>query len=242
MDSGKFLLILFVGLIVYGLFRLSVHLWNSFVDWLADTAWPRIKDWFSRGFDHIKTWWDDLWDKSWFTNLMFVFFLALTPIIMVLAPVFGGVSFAIGKLPISDRQKRLVTKISHAVLLLLLIIGTAITLYTKYAPESAPPTSHGSEIASSLSVSSSSSSSGGSVYKASATTRPTRTPTPTPTRVVYTPTPSAEDAEIIVYVTEYGSKYHRRSCGSLWNSCYEITLSKAIANGYTPCKKCNPPK
>jgi hypothetical protein len=38
MDSGKFLLILFAGLIVYGLFRLSVHLWNSFVDWLADTA------------------------------------------------------------------------------------------------------------------------------------------------------------------------------------------------------------
>jgi hypothetical protein len=74
------------------------------------------------------------------------------------------------------------------------------------------------------------------------TVKPTRTPTPTPTRVVYTPTPSAEDAEIIVYVTEYGSKYHRRSCGSLWNSCYEITLSKAIANGYTPCKKCNPPK
>lgn len=74
------------------------------------------------------------------------------------------------------------------------------------------------------------------------TVKPTRTPTPTPTRVVYTPTPSAEDEEIIVYVTEYGSKYHRRSCGSLWNSCYEITLSKAIANGYTPCKKCNPPK
>ncbi len=44
----------------------------------------------------------------------------------------------------------------------------------------------------------------------------------------------------IVYVTDTGTKYHRESCGSLWNSSRPISKERAIASGYTPCKKCKP--
>ena len=54
-------------------------------------------------------------------------------------------------------------------------------------------------------------------------------------------TESSDSEEITVYVTDTGSKYHRASCGSLWNSCHEITLSQAVASGYGPCGSCNPP-
>lgn len=192
MDSGKFLLILFAGLIVYGLFRLSVHLWNSFVDWLADTAWPRIKDWFRELGDSIKH-----------------------------------------REPLSDSAKVAIIFAALIVIVVALLFWST-TISSSFANTPVPSVSF-------LSAQSATQTPSPTPTRVP-TVKPTRTPTPTPTRVVYTPTPSEEDAEIIVYVTEYGSKYHRRSCGSLWNSCYEITLSKAIANGYTPCKKCNPPK
>ncbi|MDD7649229.1 MAG: Ada metal-binding domain-containing protein [Cloacibacillus porcorum] len=52
---------------------------------------------------------------------------------------------------------------------------------------------------------------------------------------------SASD-NTIVYVTRTGSKYHRDGCGSLSRSKIEITLKDAKAEGYTPCKRCNPPR
>ena len=43
---------------------------------------------------------------------------------------------------------------------------------------------------------------------------------------------------ISVWITLYGSKYHRRSnCGNTQHA-YKITLKSAISQGYTPCKKC----
>lgn len=47
--------------------------------------------------------------------------------------------------------------------------------------------------------------------------------------------------DTIVYITDYGEKYHRISCRSLRESKHEISLSEAIAEGYTPCGICNPP-
>lgn len=41
-----------------------------------------------------------------------------------------------------------------------------------------------------------------------------------------------------VYITDYGDKYHREWCGSLWHSSNPISLAKAIERGYEPCQKC----
>lgn len=49
-----------------------------------------------------------------------------------------------------------------------------------------------------------------------------------------------QDTDVYVYITETGGKYHRWSCRYLKDSCYEISLSKAIARGYTACSVCNP--
>ncbi len=53
--------------------------------------------------------------------------------------------------------------------------------------------------------------------------------------------PPKEKNEIIVYVTEYGSKYHSITCGSLYKSCIPIYLKEAINQGYGPCSRCDPP-
>lgn len=42
-----------------------------------------------------------------------------------------------------------------------------------------------------------------------------------------------------VYVTATGSKYHRAGCGYL-KSSRAISLSDAVAAGYTPCSRCKP--
>lgn len=49
-----------------------------------------------------------------------------------------------------------------------------------------------------------------------------------------------EENEQIVYITETGEKYHRGSCRYLKDSKIEISLSDAIAQGYTPCGVCKP--
>ena len=46
--------------------------------------------------------------------------------------------------------------------------------------------------------------------------------------------------EVIVYITDTGSKYHRSSCSYLIQSKIQIDESKAIRQGYTPCSRCNP--
>lgn len=44
----------------------------------------------------------------------------------------------------------------------------------------------------------------------------------------------------VVYITNSGEKYHRAGCQYLKKSCIEISKADAIAQGYTPCKKCKP--
>ena len=44
-----------------------------------------------------------------------------------------------------------------------------------------------------------------------------------------------------VYITKTGKKYHVQTCGYLSRSSIAISLSDAIAAGYTPCSVCDPP-
>lgn len=59
-------------------------------------------------------------------------------------------------------------------------------------------------------------------------------------------TPAYSDSEssysnnYTVYITATGNKYHSWGCQYLRNSCYSITLSDAIAQGYTACSRCKP--
>jgi|HigsolmetaAR203D_1030402.scaffolds.fasta_scaffold00576_3 competence protein ComEC len=46
---------------------------------------------------------------------------------------------------------------------------------------------------------------------------------------------------IIVHITNTGSKYHRAGCRHLSKSDIEVTLEEALNKGLTPCKTCNPP-
>lgn len=53
---------------------------------------------------------------------------------------------------------------------------------------------------------------------------------------------SAENEDVVVYITETGEKYHREDCSSLKDSKIETSLSEAKKAGYEPCKKCDPPE
>lgn len=50
------------------------------------------------------------------------------------------------------------------------------------------------------------------------------------------------DAAITVHITKTGEKYHHSGCSSLSKSDIPITLEEAKAQGYSPCKRCNPPQ
>lgn len=62
-------------------------------------------------------------------------------------------------------------------------------------------------------------------------------PTPEPTPQT-TPQPQTI---VTVYITNTGEKYHRWGCQYLWNSSIPVSLQSALASGYTPCSRCNPP-
>lgn len=49
-----------------------------------------------------------------------------------------------------------------------------------------------------------------------------------------------DDEGETVYITNTGKKYHRAGCSSLKKSKIAVSKEKAIAEGYTPCSKCNP--
>lgn len=68
------------------------------------------------------------------------------------------------------------------------------------------------------------------------TQKPTATPTPRPTA---TPVPQAP-ISYTVYITRTGEKYHSYGCQYLRQSCIAIDKDDAIAQGYSPCSKCNP--
>lgn len=61
-----------------------------------------------------------------------------------------------------------------------------------------------------------------------------------PPDVEQQPAPS-EPQEIIVYVTDTGSKYHNAGCSYL-KSSNPMPLSDAKSSGYTPCSRCHPPQ
>lgn len=43
-----------------------------------------------------------------------------------------------------------------------------------------------------------------------------------------------------VYIGKTGTKYHRKTCGTLKGKGRAITLSEALAQGREPCKRCKP--
>lgn len=52
-----------------------------------------------------------------------------------------------------------------------------------------------------------------------------------------------EEAEqILVHITDSGTKYHAAGCAALKKSDHEVTLEEAKEKGLTPCSKCNPPQ
>jgi competence protein ComEC len=53
---------------------------------------------------------------------------------------------------------------------------------------------------------------------------------------------SAEEKEVIVYITKTGAKYHTLDCSYLKENGIPIELSDAKNSGYTPCSRCNPQK
>lgn len=48
-------------------------------------------------------------------------------------------------------------------------------------------------------------------------------------------------ADVTVYITKTGTKYHTATCSSLSKSKIAISLTNAKKRGYTPCEKCHPP-
>ena len=61
------------------------------------------------------------------------------------------------------------------------------------------------------------------------------TTTSSPTTITET---KANQSQKMVWIPKSGSKYHRRSGCSKMKNPSNVSLSKAEALGYTPCKKC----
>jgi micrococcal nuclease len=55
------------------------------------------------------------------------------------------------------------------------------------------------------------------------------------------PKAADDSSNIIVYITKTGSKYHQGNCSYLSKSKIPISLKDAVARGYMPCSRCNPP-
>jgi methylphosphotriester-DNA--protein-cysteine methyltransferase len=51
----------------------------------------------------------------------------------------------------------------------------------------------------------------------------------------------AAGRDAVVYVTRTGEKYHTEECPSVRNSKIAVTLGEAVAKGYGPCQRCEPP-
>lgn len=74
--------------------------------------------------------------------------------------------------------------------------------------------------------------------KAVATTaKPKTTTKKTTTKAVKT---TESSKEIIVYITDTGTKYHSEYCRTLKKSKYPISKDKALSQGYEPCGVCHP--
>ena len=51
---------------------------------------------------------------------------------------------------------------------------------------------------------------------------------------------SSTSADVIVHITDYGSKYHAAGCKYLKKSDITISKSEAEQRGLSPCSVCNP--
>jgi endonuclease YncB( thermonuclease family) len=68
-------------------------------------------------------------------------------------------------------------------------------------------------------------------------TKPVADPTQPP---VTTTQPAA--ADVTVYITPSGKKYHRRECHFAGSDPFALTVAEAKRRGYEPCSHCNPPE
>jgi hypothetical protein len=64
----------------------------------------------------------------------------------------------------------------------------------------------------------------------------------TTTTTVAVTTTVADTGGTTVYITDTGTKYHRSGCRYLKESQHAISLADAKAQGYEPCKVCDPPR
>ena len=105
----------------------------------------------------------------------------------------------------------------------------SVTVTSDGATVSVSPEREGTVVAESHSACSGSSSSGKSVAAQAAP-------------AAQDSAPASDAAEETVYVTPHGEKYHRQGCRYLAKSGGGTAISKpdAIAQGYEPCKVCNP--
>lgn len=55
-------------------------------------------------------------------------------------------------------------------------------------------------------------------------------------------TSTQTDHEPLVWIPKSGSKYHSKSTCSNMKGPSQVSLDVAKSLGYTPCKRCNPPK
>ncbi len=53
--------------------------------------------------------------------------------------------------------------------------------------------------------------------------------------------PRTSDEKVQLYMTKYGRRYHRASCGALTKTKKKVTLAEAKKVGRTPCQRCKPP-
>ena len=51
----------------------------------------------------------------------------------------------------------------------------------------------------------------------------------------------AAGRDTVVYITKTGERYHIERCTSVRNSKISISLGEAVAKGYEPCQRCDPP-
>lgn len=52
----------------------------------------------------------------------------------------------------------------------------------------------------------------------------------------------SDTSQVLVHITEAGSKYHNDGCRYLKDSDIEVTLGEAKERGLEPCSQCNPPQ
>ena len=72
----------------------------------------------------------------------------------------------------------------------------------------------------------------------SPTPAPTETPTPEPTAAQNQAAQSTGNQTLVWIPTHGGSKYHSRSSCSQMVDPLQVTVDEAIAQGFTPCKRC----